>query len=166
MQLTWLVGKQLLEASKRIDDWRLLFEGESTLFAECLWRLVDDERILVTCQDQGEKSTIWVNRGGRDEIAIVFRDAGQEMCRYLHLATITSAVIRPITNDVEIDFNNGMSLQLVSNRSNCGGWCLQSPSLNLVAVGSKLALHAKHSEDAHDEPRNGPESPNGSFSSE
>lgn len=161
MQLTWLIGKRLLDASKRIDDWRLTLEGESTLLVECLWRLVDHEQILVTCSDQGQRSTIWVNRAGRDEIAIVFRDAGQEMCRYLHLATITSAFVRPITNDVEVNFNNGMSLQLVSDCSNRSGWCLQSPSLNLVAVGSKLALHAKQTEHVHDEQRDGPESPNG-----
>ncbi|MDX1930518.1 MAG: hypothetical protein SFV81_28600 [Pirellulaceae bacterium] len=161
MQLTWLVGKQLLEASKRIDDWMFQFEGDSTLIIECLWRLVDTTQIVVASLDQGQRSTIWVNRAGNDEMAIVFRDAGQELIRCLYNARIHSAIVRPITNDVQIDFDNGMSLQLVSDRSSCGGWCMQSPSINLVAIGSQLALHAKQAELVNDEQRDGPESPNG-----
>ena len=155
MQLTWLIGRQLLEASKRIDDWMLRFEGDSTLIIECLWRLVDSTQIVVASFDQGQRSTIWVNRNGSDEIAIVFRDAGQELSRCLDNARIHSAIVRPITNDVQIDFDNGMSLQLVSDRSSCGGWCMQSPNINLVAIGSQLALHAKQAELANDEQRDG-----------
>lgn len=161
MQLTWLIGKQLLEASKRIDDWLIRFEGDSTLIVECLWRLVDTTQIIVASLDQGQRSTVWVNRTGNEEIAIVFRDVGQELSRLLHNARIHSAIVRPITNDVQIDFDNGMSLQLVSDRSSCGGWCIQSPNINLVATGSQLALHTKQAELANDAHSDGPDSPSG-----
>lgn len=153
MQLTWLVGKQMLEASRRIDDWMIRFEGDSTLIIECLWRLVDTTQIVVTSLDQGQRSTILINRTGNDEIAIVFRDAGQELSRCLFNARIQTAIVRPITNDLQIDFDNGLSLQLVSDQSSCGGWCIQSSSINLVAIGSQLALHAKQFELAKAEKR-------------
>ncbi len=72
MQLTWLNGKQLLEASKRIDDWMLRFEGDSTLIIECLWRLVDSTQIVVASFDQGQRSTIWVNRNGNTKLRLSF----------------------------------------------------------------------------------------------
>lgn len=151
----------MLEASKRVDDWMIRFEGDTSLIIECLWRLVDSVQIIVASIDEGQRSTIWVNRNGNDEVAVVFRDAGQELSRCLYNARIHSATVRPITNDVQFDFDNGMSLQLISGRSSSGGWCMQSPNINLVAIGSQLALHAKQTGLVNDEQRVGPKSPNG-----
>ena len=79
MQLTWLVGKRFISASKRICDWALTFEGDSVLITEYLWRVSDAERILLTSQDHGEKSHILVQISGENEVAQVFRDAANEL---------------------------------------------------------------------------------------
>ena len=155
MQLTWLIGKQLVDTSIRINDWALRFECDSILIIECLWRIVDTERVLVTSLDQGQKSTVYVNHGGNDEIAHVFRDVGKEMSECLHGARIISAIVKPITNDMHINFDNALTLMLIFDRSNRGGWCLQSPELNLVATGGTLAVHTKPVEHAHAEHADG-----------
>jgi len=155
MQLTWLIGKQLIDASMRTNDWALRFEGDSILVVECLWRIVDTERVLVTSLEQGQKSTICVNHGGTDEIEHVFRDVAKEMSEYLQFARIRSAIVKPITNDMHIHFDNGLSLLLILDRSNRCGWCLQSPELNLVANAGTLAVHTKQSEHPHDEQTDG-----------
>ena len=151
MQLTWLAGKRLLDAAKRIDDWTFLFEGDTLLITECLWRLIGTERILVTSLDHGHRSYVLVQRGGEEEVAHVFRDASEELSRSLHLATVKSATIKSITNDIQIDFDNALSFIVTVDRSNCGAWCLQSPELNIVASGASLAIHTKKAESSFDE---------------
>ena len=127
MLLTWLIGKRRADASRRIDDWALRFEDGSVLITECLWRLVDSERILVTSFDQGEKSIILVTRGGNEEVATVFRDAAQELTGHLRNVTIRSAIVRSTTNDLQIEFDDSLTLSVVFDRSKRGAWCLQSP---------------------------------------
>lgn len=143
MHLTWLVGKRLTEVTKRLGDWSICFDDGSVLITECFWRLINSERILVTSLDQGQKSLVCVHRDGNDEIATVFRDVAHEVLGYLTDAKIRSAIVKPITNDIQIDFDSSLSLSVSFDRSNCGAWCIQSTTLNVIATAGNLALHPK-----------------------
>jgi hypothetical protein len=52
--LDWMIGLSFQSVMKRESDWAVQFDSGVSLALGCLWRLVEAERIVVACGDDGE----------------------------------------------------------------------------------------------------------------
>jgi hypothetical protein len=54
-ELAWLVEHRFESVTQREYDWLFAFDKNITLTVDCLWRLIEDGRIRLTSQDEGQQ---------------------------------------------------------------------------------------------------------------
>jgi hypothetical protein len=123
-ELAWLIGHRFQSLTRREFDWLIIFGDNVSLVVACLWRLVEDGRIRVTSQDDGQQFGL---------PAPV--DAEAEVNRRLEQASVRGVELREGTLDLEVQFSTGHSLHVIPDSSGYEAWNLSAGSRLFIATG-------------------------------
>ena len=118
IDLTWMVGRAVCEVSFHEPTlWWFNFGQKVGVGVECLWRLVEHSRVILTGQDHGHQFGLPapVDAVGR--------------CTGLFSNRCVSAVqLREATADLLIEFTDDLRLEVIPNSSGYESWQLHDPS--------------------------------------
>ena len=128
--LDWLAGYWFKNVDRREFDWVFTFEHGGALVAECLWRLLEDDRIRFTSADEGQLFGLPTPV-----------DAAAEIRSRLTGASITGVDLKTGTLDLRITFSTGHVLELVPDSSGYEAWSASRPGRTCIATGGgELAM--------------------------
>jgi len=123
-ELKWLVGHSFQSLTRREFDWVLVFDKKASLVIECLWRLVENGRIRVTSQDDGQQF------GLPSPV-----DAAGEVNHRLAQASVKAVDLREGLLDLDLRFSTGHIFQVIPNSSGYEAWNLLSETSQSIAIG-------------------------------
>jgi hypothetical protein len=122
--LDWIVGHRFQEAVRYEFTWSFNFDNKVAVTSECLWRLIENGRILCTSLDHGQKSGL--------PAAI---DAAAEVNKVLSGEAASVVHLREGTLDLEIHFGPRRAIQLLPSSALYEGWQVGGPPGLFIAVG-------------------------------
>jgi len=123
-QLDWLLQHRFASARRREHDWVFGFDGQANLVVECLWRLIEGNRIRLTSLDDGQQFGLPVPA-----------DATETITSRLVGAAIVSLTLREGTLDLHLTFDTGHTLEIIPDSSGYEAWNLSGPDQQYIAVG-------------------------------
>lgn len=123
-QLDWLLKHRFVSAIRREFDWVFVLDGNANLVVECLWRLVEGNRICLTSLDDGQQFGLPTPV-----------DATKLISSRLTNAEIEAVVLREGTLDLQLKFSNGQCLEIIPDSSGYEAWKLLGADRQFVAIG-------------------------------
>jgi hypothetical protein len=127
LSLEFLVGRRMtvIDASAAPNGWVFRFDGSGTLGVECLWRLVSDERIVVTSEDHQQRFGLPAPI-----------DASARALQAIDAKPIRRARFDTTTGDLTIEFANGVRLEAIVTSGGYENWAFSKPDgTQLIALG-------------------------------
>src|SRR6266568_3644335 len=106
IELAWLVQHQFRSLTRREHDWVFAFDKDASIVVECLWRLIESDRIRFTSLDDGQLFGL---------PAPV--DAAVEVKLCLAGAVVEGVELREGALDLQIRFNTGHVLHVIPTSS-------------------------------------------------
>jgi|SRR5687767_1964038 len=131
--LAWLAQHRLQSLSRRENDWLFSFDGEAGLSVECLWRLLQDGRIVVTSKDHRQQFGL---------AAPV--DAAADVNGRVGGSRVERVELREGTLDLELHFSEAAVLQVIPDSAGYEAWTASDGRMRFVAVGGgELAVYSQ-----------------------
>ena len=126
IDLSWLVGRTTTEITfDEAGSWVFTFGSDALITVECLWRIVQLPRVVLTSEDHRQKFGL---------PAPV--DAVAESTQLLLGKSVTAVSLREATADLVINFGSDLRLEIISTSSGYENWHMRDPSsTNFVAQG-------------------------------
>lgn len=124
VQLGWLVGRRFQSLSRREYDWVAVFDRDAKIVIECLWRLVQSDRIQVTSEDDGQQFGLPAPL-----------DAAAEVNARIAEAAVEAVEVRQGLLDLTLHFSAGHTLQIVPDSSGYEAWNVSNGSKQFIAIG-------------------------------
>jgi len=123
--LALLDSAQLIELTAREHDWIFLFSGGVCVVAEAShWRLIDDNRVVITDEDHGEVF------GLKEPV-----DAAKLVLEKLAATSVSRIELSPVS-DLVLSFSNGLTLQFQVGSVGYENWHVYGPDqTHTFAVG-------------------------------
>jgi hypothetical protein len=122
--IEWLIGRTCVRVCEHYPH-NFSFEFEPGVLAvDCLWRVVAGGRLARTSQDHGQQYGLPAPL-----------DAYAEAASLLRGRRVTATRLREETADLVLDFEGGVSLEVLSDSSGYEPWKLTAPGVHLVALG-------------------------------
>lgn len=109
--LKHLQGAHLERIEERETDWLFQFDTKCSLAIECLWRLVCNDAIEITSEDQGQKF------GHPTPL-----DAGLVAKERVGRDVVSRVLMNPATSDLSLEFQSGRVLQFINTSSGFESW--------------------------------------------
>jgi hypothetical protein len=109
--LASLKGSKLVEVTVEGHVWWFRFDPAFTLNVECVWRVADGERIVVTGEDHSQMF-------GLPQPV----DATERVRQTVGTNPVVDVALRSISSDLVITFSNGATLEAISNSSGYENW--------------------------------------------
>ena len=122
--LDWLVQHRFTAATYRDHDWLFAFDGQTNLIAECLWRLIDGERIQLTSNDASQQFGL-----------LNLVDASGFINVRLANATVVNVTLRDTTLDLQLTFDTGHTLEFIPDSSGFEAWNVSTATQQFIATG-------------------------------
>jgi hypothetical protein len=119
-----LVGRRLQSLEKRDYSWFFGFADDLSVVTESPWRLIADDRIATTSEDNGHQF-------GLPEPV----DAAENVLRRTSGQSVTAAAIDPDTGDLSIEFSGMARIQLLQMSSGYEAWRIYAPAAEFVCTG-------------------------------
>jgi Family of unknown function (DUF6188) len=117
VDLSWIVGRVVREVAYfEVDYWRFVFEPWEYIQTGCLWRIVRDNRLILTSQDHGQQFGLPAPI-----------DAGSKVMEEFASAPVRTVVLREATGDLLIEFEQGLRLEIISMSSGYEAWEVHGP---------------------------------------
>ena len=131
VDLSWLLGRRCQRVDRDEFSWGFVFDGPAGVTHPCLWRLIEAGRIRCTSEDDGHQFGLPAPVDARAKAESV-----------LSSRPVVSAMIRPETGDLILEFEGDLVLELLQTSAGYEAWHLVSPSgQHIVATGGgELAL--------------------------
>jgi hypothetical protein len=120
----WLVNHKLDSVVRRDYDWVFVFDDESQLVVECLWRLLENNRIRYTSKDDGQRFGLPTPV-----------DAAEELRQRLVTTQVQSVLLCDKTLDLRLTFSSGHILEIIPDSSGYEAWQLYNKTQQFIAVG-------------------------------
>ncbi len=126
VDLSWMAGRVVREvAGFEGGCWRFVFEQWEYIQTGCLWRIVKDNRLILTCEDHGQQFGLPAPI-----------DAGSKAMEEFASAPVRAVVLREATGDLLIEFEQGLRLEIISNSAGYEAWEVHGPGrVCVVAQG-------------------------------
>jgi hypothetical protein len=124
IEFEWLRTCRFKSLVKHEYNWDAVFAPDANIRIECLWRLLESGRIILTSNDDGHSLGL---PAPRDAVAIVNQRIGG--------AQVTSINCNEGTLDLAIGFANGHVLEILPNSSCYEAWHLAGRNSLAIAVG-------------------------------
>jgi len=118
IDLTWIVGRTVCLVSFHEPTlWSFNFGQKVCVGVECLWRIVDHARVVLTNQDHGHQF------GLPAPVDAVARSTGLFAKR-----PVSAVQLREATADLLIEFTDDLRLEVIPDSSGYESWQLHDPS--------------------------------------
>ena len=126
MDLDWLIGCSITEVSFHEPQlWFFCFGKKANIGAECLWRIVEHGRIVLSSKDHGQKFGLPANI-----------DAAAKSAELLAGRTVKAFHLRDATFDLTIEFDGNCLLEIIPDSSGYECWQVNEPSgVRYIAQG-------------------------------
>jgi len=112
IDLSWMAGRIIVEVSLHEPTrWSFIFRPEVCIGVECLWRIVEHGKVVLTGEDHGQQF------GLSTPI-----DAATKGTELLANRQIITAQLREATADIVIEFNGGLRLEIIQTSSGYESW--------------------------------------------
>lgn len=129
--MSWLAPRVFLAFVRNGHEWRFTFDDGVVITVECLWRLLKDDRLVVTSEDDGHEF-------GRPAPV----NAATEVCTALADRSLERADLRESTGDLTLRFSGGYALEFVTSSVGYEAWRADYPGGSIVATGcGPLSVH-------------------------
>jgi hypothetical protein len=125
-----LIGRQLTSVEKKDYSWFFRFAFDVSIATESPWRLIDEDRILVTSEDHGHQFGL---PGPVDAASIVLSSIGDRR--------IEAAVISECSGDLTIEFSGRAQLQLLQMSGGYESWRLSVGDSETICMGGGELAH-------------------------
>jgi len=122
--LDWLLEHRFVAVSRRGHDWVFAFDGQASLVVQCLWRLVEGNRIRLTSLDDGQQFGL---------PAPV--DATETINSRLGNAALLTLNLREGTLDLQLTFDTGHTLEIIPDSSGYEAWNVLGSDQQFIAIG-------------------------------
>ena len=106
-----LKGSQLVDVTVEGHQWAFTFDTGDYIVAECVWRLLADERIVLTDEDNGQMF------GLQEPV-----DACDVVKRKVGASSVSDVSLRAVSSDLTIKFVNETTLEVISNSGGYENW--------------------------------------------
>jgi hypothetical protein len=117
IDLSWMVGQVITQVSfHEPTQWSFVFGPESGIGVECLWRIVEHDRVVLTGEDHGHQFGLPtpVDAVAKSTVLIVGH-------------RIAAVQLREATADILIEFSGGLRLEIIPTSSGYESWQLRDP---------------------------------------
>jgi hypothetical protein len=129
--MSWLAPRTFRALVRDGHEWRFRFDGDIEIVAESLWRLLKNDRLVRTSEDDGHQFGLPVPV-----------DAAAEVNAALASRTLESTDLRESTGDLTLRFSGGHVLEFVTDSAGYEAWRAVYPGGCIVATGSGgLSVH-------------------------
>ena len=129
-RLAWISQHRLQSVVRQDDGWSFMFDDGVCLTVSCLWRLLEDGRIRVTSEDDGQ----WFGLSAPVAPAEV-------VSHRLVGASADDVVLRDGTLDLEFRFGRRHVLQVIPTSSGYEAWNVSRRGRQFIAIGGgELAI--------------------------
>lgn len=125
LSMSWLAQRTFRELVRDGHEWRFKFDDGVVINVECLWRLLKNDRLVRTSEDDGHQFGL---------PAPV--DAAAEVNAALASRTLESTDPREGTGDLTLRFSGGHVLEFVTDSAGYEAWRAVYPGGCIVAAGS------------------------------
>lgn len=122
--LNAIVGSQVVSVEKRDYSWFVAFGPSITVATETLWRLIGQDRIIVTSEDHGHQF-------GLPEPV----DASSVMLSRLRGRAVTAAAIDASSGDLTITFGESLLAQFLQTSFAYESWRLYVHGTEIICTG-------------------------------
>jgi hypothetical protein len=122
--LDWLVNHRVESVEVLDNQWDFKFSRQVTLSVECLWRLLENDRVVLTACDHEQLF------GLNTPI-----DAASELSQKICNAQIDSVALHAGTLDLALAFSSRHRLQIIPDSSGYEAWQLSWGGRQLIATG-------------------------------
>ncbi|HTG14456.1 MAG TPA: hypothetical protein VK747_04215 [Blastocatellia bacterium] len=125
-----LIGHQLVSVEKKDYSWFFRFSGEVSVATESAWRLINEDRIVVTSEDHGHQFGL---PDPVDAASIVLSSIGGRK--------VEAAAISACSGDLTIEFNGCAQLQLLQMSGGYESWRLFVRDSETICTGGGEIAH-------------------------
>jgi hypothetical protein len=129
---TTLLAQRFVTIERLDSYWFITFTDNVILSVECLWRLLEGDKIVVTSEDHGHQFGL---PAPVDALACL------QTC--LASSQVTGVDLREGTNDLRLVFASGHMLEIIPTSRGYEMWHLYHNEDELHAVGGKLNVPLK-----------------------
>lgn len=119
-----LIGLQLLSIEKQDYSWIFVFDDDVSLVTESCWRLLSEERIIVTSEDHNHQF-------GLPKPV----DAAERVLSCVADDTIELVTICAFTGDLSIEFSRQVNLQLLQMSCGYESWSINIHGSQVICTG-------------------------------
>lgn len=131
VDLSWMVGRVVREVTGFEGGcWRFVFEQWEYIQTYCLWRIVRDNRLILTSDDHGQQFGLPAPI-----------DAGCKAMEAFASASVRAVVLREAMGDMLIEFEQGLRLEIISNSAGYEAWEVRGPGRVCFVAGSSGQIH-------------------------
>jgi hypothetical protein len=123
-ELDFLIGHRLKSVARRDYDWVFYFDGDACLVVHCLWRLIENDRICTTSNDDGHQFGLPAPVNAADRVN----------SRLAEIA-VDSLELRDGLLDLQIHFGSEHTIQVVPDSAGYEAWDLCHKKQRFIAVG-------------------------------
>jgi hypothetical protein len=124
MDLSWLVGQRITAVTLGEGlSWTWVFQGSAVLRVACLWRILEDGRIILTSEDHNQLFGHSVPVNAQEKAMDLV--AGEP---------ITHAVLREGTLDIFVELANGRRLEILPTSVGYESWELIDSSKRVTVA--------------------------------
>ena len=131
VDLSWMAGRVVREVAWFDGGcWRFVFEQWEYIQTYCLWRIVRDNRVILTSEDHGQQFGLPAPI-----------DVGSKVMEEFASAPVRAVVLRKATGDMLIEFEQGLRLEIISNSAGYEAWEVRGPGRVCFVAGSGGQIH-------------------------
>jgi hypothetical protein len=118
IDLNWMIGKKVTKiVFNKPDQWNVYFNDKSHISIECLWRIIKNNRVVLTGFDHEQQFGL---------PAPV--DAVAKALQILSDKKISSVQIKEMTADITIAFSNELRLEVIPLSAGYESWQIYAPN--------------------------------------
>lgn len=121
IDLSLLVGRQLEQVARHDGSWGFTFTGGVALRVDCLWRVTESGRLLLTSEDHGHRFGL--------PAAV---DGVAELQRRFVGTSVTSATVREGGVDIALAFSCGAAIEVIATSAGYEAWVLSGQGVLMV----------------------------------
>lgn len=125
INFSWLIGRVCEVSFHEPTTWVFAFGSKTGVSVECLWRIIEHERIVLTSEDDGHRFGLPKPVDARAKCAELFSTR-----------RVMTVQLRESTADLLIDLSDNLRLEIIPDSSGYESWRFSDPSgTSFVAQG-------------------------------
>ncbi len=118
VDLNWMIGKKVIKiVFNKPDQWNIYFSGKDHISIECLWRIIKNNRVVLTGFDHEQQFGLPTPV-----------DAVAKASQLLSDKKVSSVQIKEMTADITIAFSHDLRLEVIPLSAGYESWQIYAPN--------------------------------------